>query len=93
VSLGVTVLSDAFRQKPRTRMKEPQLNPHDLAPAGPTLTAFDEEHVITYLVCLMPMRKAPTGARSRGSFCTLIRCTSLAVRDAPSRAALRAPNG
>jgi hypothetical protein len=32
-------------------MKEPQLNPQvaDLAPAGPTLTMHDEEHIITYL--------------------------------------------
>jgi hypothetical protein len=32
-------------------MKEPQLNPQvaDLAPAGPALTAYDEEHIITYL--------------------------------------------
>jgi hypothetical protein len=31
-------------------MKEPQLNPQvDLAPAGPTLTAYDEEHAVTYV--------------------------------------------
>jgi hypothetical protein len=32
-------------------MKEPQLNPQvaDVAPAGPALTAYDEEHIITYL--------------------------------------------
>jgi T6SS, Transcription factor, DNA binding domain len=32
-------------------MKEPQLNPQvaDLAPVGPALTAYDEEHIITYL--------------------------------------------
>jgi hypothetical protein len=32
-------------------MKEPQLNPQvaDFAPAGPALTAYDEEHIITYL--------------------------------------------
>jgi hypothetical protein len=32
-------------------MKEPQLNPQvaDLAPACPTLTAYDEEHSITCL--------------------------------------------
>jgi Uncharacterized conserved protein (DUF2285) len=32
-------------------MKEPQLNPQvaDLAPAGPTLTMYDDEHIITYL--------------------------------------------
>ena len=32
-------------------MKEPQPNPQvaDLAPAGPVLTAYDEEHMITYM--------------------------------------------
>jgi hypothetical protein len=32
-------------------MKEPQLNPQvaDLAPAGPTPTAYDEEPAITYV--------------------------------------------
>ena len=32
-------------------MKEPQLNPQvtDLAPNGPVLTAYDEEHMITYM--------------------------------------------
>jgi hypothetical protein len=32
-------------------MKESQLNPQvaDVAPAGPALTAYDEEHIITYL--------------------------------------------
>ncbi|MFG3595542.1 DNA -binding domain-containing protein [Bradyrhizobium sp. RDI18] len=45
------MLSHAFRQKARARMKEPQLNPQvaDLAPAGPTLTMYDEEHMITYM--------------------------------------------
>ncbi|MGY4286896.1 hypothetical protein ACVWXO_006116 [Bradyrhizobium sp. LM2.7] len=34
-------------------MKEPQLNPQvaDLASAGPTLTAYDEEHAAGY--CLI----------------------------------------
>jgi len=51
MSLGVAVLSDAFRYKPRARMKEPQLNPQvtDVAPNGPVLTAYDEEHMITYM--------------------------------------------
>jgi hypothetical protein len=32
-------------------MKEPQLNPQvaDLAPIGPALTVYDEEHMITYM--------------------------------------------
>ncbi|MBR1279642.1 DNA -binding domain-containing protein [Bradyrhizobium sp. AUGA SZCCT0283] len=32
-------------------MKAPPLDPHiaDLAPAGPALTEYDEEHVITYM--------------------------------------------
>jgi hypothetical protein len=32
-------------------MKESQLNPQvaDLAPAGPTLTAYDEEHAAAYV--------------------------------------------
>jgi hypothetical protein len=32
-------------------MKEPQLNPQvtDVAPSGPVLTAYDEEHMITYM--------------------------------------------
>jgi hypothetical protein len=32
-------------------MKEPQLNPQvaDLAPTGPELTVYDEEHMITYM--------------------------------------------
>jgi hypothetical protein len=32
-------------------MKEPQLNPQvtDVAPNGPVLTAYDEEHMITYM--------------------------------------------
>ena len=32
-------------------MKEPQLNPQvaDLAPAGPKLTAYDEDHAVTYV--------------------------------------------
>jgi len=32
-------------------MKKPPLDPNvaDLAPAGPALTAYDEEHIITYL--------------------------------------------
>jgi hypothetical protein len=32
-------------------MKEPQLNPQvaDLAPTGPALTVYDEEHMITYM--------------------------------------------
>jgi hypothetical protein len=32
-------------------MKEPQLNPQvaELTPAGPTLTMYDEEYIITYL--------------------------------------------
>jgi hypothetical protein len=49
--LEIAVFSGAFRQKPKTRMKEPQLNPQvpDLAPAGPTLTAYDEEHAVTYV--------------------------------------------
>jgi hypothetical protein len=36
MSLGIAVLSDAFRKKPRARMKEPKLNPQvtDVAPKG-----------------------------------------------------------
>ena len=51
MSWGVAVLSDAFRQKPRARMKKSQLNPQvtDVAPNGPVLTAYDEEHMITYM--------------------------------------------
>ena len=32
-------------------MKEPQLNPQvaDLAPAGPKLTAYHEDHAVTYV--------------------------------------------
>jgi hypothetical protein len=32
-------------------MKEPQLNPQvaDLAPGGPTLTAYGQEHAVTYV--------------------------------------------
>jgi hypothetical protein len=32
-------------------MKEPQLNPQvtDVAPNGPVLTAYDEEHMMTYM--------------------------------------------
>jgi hypothetical protein len=32
-------------------VKEPQLNPQvaDVAPNGPVLTAYDEEHMITYM--------------------------------------------
>ena len=43
-------------------MKEPQLNPQvaSLAPAGPTLTAYGEEHTVTYVrLILMLMRKVP----------------------------------
>ena len=51
MSLGAAILSDAFRRKSRARMKEPQLNPQvaDVAPAGPAFTAYDEEHMITYM--------------------------------------------
>ena len=32
-------------------MKKPPLDPHiaDVAPAGPALTAYDQEHMITYM--------------------------------------------
>ena len=35
----------------RTPMKTPSLDPHiaDVAPAGPALTAYDEEHMIMYM--------------------------------------------
>ena len=51
MSLGAAILSDAFRQKSRARMKEPQLNPQvaDVAPNGPVLTDYDEQHMITYM--------------------------------------------
>ena len=51
MSLGAAILSDAFRRKSRARMKEPQLNPQvaDVAPNGPVLTDYDEQHMITYM--------------------------------------------
>jgi hypothetical protein len=35
----------------RTPMKTPPLDPHiaDVAPAGPALTEYDKEHMITYM--------------------------------------------
>ena len=35
----------------------------DLAPSGPDLTLYDEEHGITTCAYSTPLRKAPTGAR------------------------------
>jgi hypothetical protein len=80
--LGMAVLSDTLRQKPRARMKETQLNPQvaNLAPAGPTLTMYDEKHVITYMACLMPINKVPTGGMSRGSCCASTQTTMSIAR-------------
>jgi hypothetical protein len=54
-------------------MQKPPLDPEvaDFAPTDVTLTVYDEEYVVTYLLCLMPMRRVPTGERFRGSYCIL----------------------
>jgi hypothetical protein len=46
-------------------MKKPLLNSDvaDLAPAGPTLTMYDEEHMLTLLRCHFPLRRGAVGAR------------------------------
>ena len=44
-------LGRAGRSFPNTRTPMPPLNPDvaDLAPSDPALTAYDEEHAVTYL--------------------------------------------
>ena len=48
---GLTLCAARRTLVARTPMKTPPLDPHiaDLAPAGPALTTYDEEHIITYL--------------------------------------------
>jgi hypothetical protein len=60
----------------------------DLAPSDPALTAYDEEHVITYVRML-----DADAAGSSGSCCTSIRTANLVGRGKPSRAISPAPGG
>ena len=73
----------------------PPLDPDvaDLAPSGPLLTAYDEEHAITYMRMLDADAEGLTGARCRGSYCTLTRQGSLSERGGSSTAIWLAPNG
>ena len=63
----------------------------DLAPSDPALTAYDEQHAITYMRLLDADAEVPTGARSRGSCCISI--PNLIGRGGPSRAISLAPDG
>jgi len=76
-------------------MKEPQLNPQvaDLAPTGPTLTAYDEEHMITYMRVLDADQQ---GADWREVCRILLRIdpdTRPTARGERSKATSRVPNG
>jgi hypothetical protein len=76
-------------------MQKPPLDPEvaDFAPTDVTLTVYDEEYVVTYLLCLMPMRRVPTGERFRGSYRILIQTKSPIARDGPSIVTLRVLSG
>jgi hypothetical protein len=56
-------------------MQSPPPDPpvSDTAPTERILTAYDEQHLVTYLRLLDAEEMAPTGRRSQESFCTLIR--------------------
>jgi hypothetical protein len=45
----------------------------DEAPAGNDITAYDEQHYVTYLRLLDAKAEARTGRKSRESCCTAIR--------------------
>ena len=53
-------------------MPKPPLDPPvaDQAPTAGDLTAYDHEHLVTYLRLLMPTLQVPTGQKSLGSSCT-----------------------
>ena len=76
-------------------MKKPPLDPHiaDVAPAGPALTEYDEEHMITYMRVLMLINKAPTGVMSLGSGCASTQTPRPTARGWPSKATSRVRDG
>jgi hypothetical protein len=62
----------------------------DLAPDGPELTAYDEEHAITYARML---DAEADGAGWQEVCCILTRSTILTAPATPSRATSPGPNG
>ena len=76
-------------------MPKPPLDPPvaDQAPTAGDLTAYDHEHLVTYLRLLMPTLQVPTGQKSLGSSCTSIPPVNPIGRDAPLTATSRAPSG
>ena len=76
-------------------MQKPPLDPDvaDVAPSAPTLTGYDQEHLVTYLRLLDADAEVLTGARSRGSCCMSIQIASRIARDMRSTVIWLAPNG
>jgi hypothetical protein len=64
-------------------IQKPPLDPDvaDMALSAPTLAAYDQEHLVTYLRLLDADAEVRTGARSRASFCILIRIENKIARD------------
>jgi hypothetical protein len=63
-------------------MKTPSLDPHiaDVAPAGPALTAYDEEHMIMYMRVLDADQQGAAGAMSLESCCASTQTTRPTAR-------------
>jgi hypothetical protein len=76
-------------------MRKPPLDPGvaDAAPADQILTAYDEQHVVTYMRLLQAESQGLTGWKSLEWCCISIRCGSRTVREAHIRVISRAPNG
>jgi hypothetical protein len=66
VSSPVRCHQYAIAQSKVGTMQMPPLDPDvaDTAPSGSVLTAYDEEHLVTYRACSTRTPRAPTGVTS-----------------------------
>ena len=76
-------------------MPSPPLDPDvaDLAPDDPVLTAYDEQHVVTYLRLLDADADRRTGGKLQELSFTWIPNATRSARAVPSIAIWPAPNG
>ena len=76
-------------------MQTPPLDPDaaDLAPTAPALTAYDEQHIVTYMRLLDAEADNADWREVTASFSISIRSSSLIALAKRSRAILRVQNG